>query len=94
MIGFSVLEYAKADHSTAVATIFRTSCAKTVSGPDEYIFYPRGIDPKVLYSVRLDSRGLSFTASGELLMREGIKISLEQPQTSELVILQSILTNK
>jgi len=83
-----VLEYAKADRSTSVAAIFRTSSAKVGIDPDEYIFRPRGIDPAALYSVQLDSRKLRYTALGELLMREGLRIRLEQPQTSELVILK------
>jgi alpha-galactosidase len=85
-----VLEYAKPDRSTSVAAVFRTSCAKTGADPDEYVFRPRGIDPAGRYEVRLDSRNLGFTASGELLMREGLKIRLEEPQTSELVILQRV----
>jgi len=84
------LEYAKPDRSTAVAAVFRTTCAKAGIDPDEYVFRPRGIDPAARYDVLLDSRKLGFVASGELLMREGVKIRLEQPQTSELVILQRI----
>jgi len=86
-----VLEYAKADRSTAVAAVFRTSCEKAGIEPDEYVFRPRGIDPSARYRVQLDSRKLGFAASGELLMREGVRIRLEQPQTSELVILRRIM---
>lgn len=83
-----VLEYARPDGATAVAAIFRTSCEKVGRQPDEYTFRARGIDPAASYHVRLDSRDLAFAASGEQLMRKGIRIRLEQPQTSELVILQ------
>lgn len=85
-----VLEYAKADRSTAVAVVFRTSCAKSGSEPDEYLFCPRGIDPAASYRVQLDSRKLGFSAPGELLMREGVRIRLEQPLTSELVLVQRV----
>jgi alpha-galactosidase len=83
-----VLEYAKPDCTTSVAVIMRTSSEKVGTDPDEYLFRPRGIDPSASYNVLLDSRGLSYKAPGELLMREGIKIRLEEPLTSELVILQ------
>jgi alpha-galactosidase len=83
-----VLEYAKPDRSTSVAAIFRTSCEKLGKDSNEYIFKPRGIDPSATFNVKLDSQGLSFTASGQTLMHDGIFIHLEQPLTSELVILQ------
>jgi alpha-galactosidase len=86
-----VLEYAKADRSTAVAAVFRTSCEKAGIEPDEYVFRPRGVDPGARYKVQLDSRKLGFEASGELLTREGVRIRLEQPQTSELLILRRIV---
>lgn len=84
-----VLEYAKPDRSTSVSVVFRTSAEKAGNDPDRYVFYPRGIDPSRKYKVRLDSQMLSYEASGELLIREGISIRLEQPLSSELIILQS-----
>ncbi len=83
-----VLEYAKKDRSAAVAAIFRTSCAKAGSEADEYVFRPRGIEPGARYQVQLDGRGLVFPASGEQLMREGVRVRLEKSLTSELVILR------
>ena len=85
-----VLEYAKPDRSTSVSVVMRTSSEKVGDNPDEYLFRPRGIDPSASYNVQLDSQGVSFKASGETLMREGIKIRLEQPLTSELVIIQAV----
>jgi len=84
-----VLEYAKPDRSASVSVLLRTSCEKIGNDPDNYIFHPRGIDPSVTYNVRLDSQGISFKSSGETLMREGIRIRLEQPLTSEMIIIQS-----
>jgi hypothetical protein len=57
---------------------------------DEYVFRPRGINPAARYRVQHDSRQLAYTTSGELLMREGIRIRLEQPQTSELLVLHRV----
>lgn len=85
-----VLEYAKPDRTTSVAVIMRTSAERVGNDPDEYLFRPRGIDPSVTYHVQLDSQGLSYNVSGNTLMEEGIKIRLEEPLTSELVIIQAI----
>jgi len=82
-----VLEYATQNRATSVTAVFRTSSARLGVDPDEYVFYPRGIDPAGNYRVQLDSGGLDYIVAGEILKREGIKIRLEQPLTSELIIL-------
>jgi alpha-galactosidase len=85
-----VLEYAKPDKTTSVAVIMRTSSEATGNKPDEYIFFPRGIDPSALCHVELDGQGNSWNVPGSSLMQEGIKIRLEKPLTSELVVIQSL----
>jgi alpha-galactosidase len=84
-----VLEYAKSDRTTSITAVFRTSAERAGNDPDVYIFRPRGIDPSASYLVKLDSQDISFSASGSTLIRDGISIRLEQPLTSELVIIQN-----
>lgn len=85
-----VLEYDKADHSAAVAGIFRTGDAVKDEHPDEYIFRPHGLDLSCEYEVTLDNSGMKFRGSGATLSREGVRIRLEQPQTSELILYREI----
>lgn len=89
-----VLEYAKPDRSAAAAAIFRTSVEATGPESTEYLFRPRGLDLAAQYLVTLDNRRSSFTASGRELERDGIRIRLEQPQTSELVLCRKTGTAK
>ncbi len=76
-------------NNTELSDFIRTTAEKTGDDPDEYLFRPRGIDPEKSYRVKLDSQKISFAISGFTLMEEGIKIRLEQPLTSELVIIQT-----
>jgi alpha-galactosidase len=85
-----VLEYARTDRTTSVTVVMRTSPERTGNNPDVYLLLPRGIDPDVTYNVKLDSQGLSFNATGISIMEDGIKIRLEEPLTSELIIIQAI----
>jgi len=84
-----VLEYARSDRSAGIAAVFRTADA----GTSEYVFKARGLDPSKSYKVILDNSGLGWTDSGKELIRSGIPIRLEEPQTSELLLFQEI-TNK
>ena len=81
-----VLEYGNADRTGAVAAVFRTSTVAESAEPDDYVLRPRGLDPGMEYEVRLDNSGTSFRSCGAVLNRDGIRIHLEQPQTSELVL--------
>jgi alpha-galactosidase len=83
-----VLEYARPDHSMAVAGIFRTSSLSEGAEPDVYVFKPRGLDPDRQYRVSLDNQGLKYQASGNELIREGIPVRLEAALTSELILFQ------
>jgi len=80
-----VLEYAKADQSSSVAVVFRTSD----NGAQEYCFRPRGIDPGKEYIVTLDNRELSFRVTGYEIMNTGIAIRLEPAIGSELILMQA-----
>ncbi|MEW6753590.1 MAG: alpha-galactosidase [Candidatus Latescibacterota bacterium] len=82
-----VLEHARADRGAGVALVFRTSSAKVGPDPDEYVLRPRGLDPGREYRVVLDNEGIQFQASGRELAREGVRIRLERPQSSELLLL-------
>ena len=80
-----VLEYARKDASESVAVVMRTSG----QAADVYAFRPRGIDPSRRYTVTLDSAGQAFAADGAALMRDGVPVRLEQPLTSELLIMRA-----
>lgn len=80
-----VLEYAGVDGSLSVAAVFRTSCA----GADEFVLRPRGLSPAKRYSVLLVNEELEYTVSGESLVREGVVVRLERPQTSQLAVFKS-----
>jgi len=82
-----VLEYAKADRSAAVAGVFRTSAA--AQAEDVYVLRPRGLDLSRRYEITLDGQSQRFQATGRDLARDGVPVRLEQPQTSELVLLQA-----
>ena len=82
-----VLEYATADRSAAVAGVFRTSSA--AQAEDVYVLRPRGLDLSRRYEVTLDGQSQRFQGTGRELVRDGVPIRLEQPQTSELVLLQA-----
>jgi hypothetical protein len=84
------LEYAKPNKTTSVAVAMRTSSEAAGDKSDEYIFFPSGIDPSTHYCIDLDSQGNSWNVPGSTLIQEGIKIRLEEPLTSELVVIQSI----
>ena len=84
-----VLEYAQQDQTAVAAVIMRTSCAETGEDTDIYVFRPRGIDPDRNYDICLDNAGQHFVVSGRELRRDGIRLRLEQPLTSELLILSA-----
>ena len=82
-----VLEYARPDRTTAVAVVFRIG-----TGDDAiYVFRPRGLAPDSRYRVTLDSQAASFEAQGSDLVRDGIRVCLEVPLTSELLMFEAVL---
>ena len=85
-----VLEYAKKDRSASVAVMFRTSAAAEGPHPDEYLLRLRGIDHNRRYRVLIDGRRLDYAATGTDLFSSGIRVRLEAPQTSELVIVSEV----
>jgi alpha-galactosidase len=87
-----VLEYASRDRSSGYAGIFRLGAsglhARTGVSPneDEYVFRSRGVDPTQTYLVTLDNIGETIEYSGADMMQCGLRIRLDQPNTSELVL--------
>ncbi len=79
-----VLEYATPDGSRAVAGLFRTSA----SGDSTFRFIPRGLDFGHTYRVRLGNTGQTVEIPGNRLMQEGIRVRLETPLTSEMLIFE------
>lgn len=69
-----------------MAAVFRTSD----SGEPAYILRPRGLDPAREYRVTLDNSGGTFHATGRELARDGISVRLEQPLSSELVLIEVV----
>jgi len=77
-----VLEYAAPDATRAYAGIFRLAGG----GDSVYHLYPRGLDPRRTYGVTLDNSGVSSEQTGGHLMRDGLRVRLECPLTSELIL--------
>ncbi|MBN1350374.1 alpha-galactosidase [candidate division KSB1 bacterium] len=76
-----VLEYAAQDQSRGYAGLF-----KLTSNCSEYRFYPRGADISVEYEVTLDNHRQTFRISGSDLLNRGLRVRLDTPMTSELVL--------
>jgi len=83
------LEYARPDHSAAVAVVFRTSSATDHQG-DVYCFRPRGLQPGAQYEITLDNTGLSYRASGAELVLHGVPVRLETVFASELLTFEQV----
>jgi alpha-galactosidase len=79
-----VLEYASSDSSRAVVGIFR------LTGPADgsYRFRPRGLRASNRYRVSFDNSGDVVEVSGLELRSDGIKVRLESPLTSELLLFE------
>lgn len=88
-VPWCVMEIARSDKTQACATIFRTSGMDSGSPPDEYEFRARGLDAALDYEVTLDNSGKMFRTSGHDLMQNGLRIRLEQPLTSELILFKA-----
>jgi alpha-galactosidase len=85
--GFCVLEYAAPDRSRSVVGVFRLA-----GDTDSIPVQPRGLDRGRSYRVRLDSADTEFEATGADLVDRGISLRLEQPLTSELVLVLPVET--
>ena len=91
-----VLEYAARDKSIGYAGIFRLGTGAagqngTVGrSSDEYLFRPRGLDPSRRYRVTLDSIGKEVKVEGFELITNGIRVYLDTPHTSELLLFKEI----
>jgi hypothetical protein len=68
-----------------VVGVFRTS---PDGDTDELVLKPRGLRHERSYTVRLDSAGQSWKATGADLARAGIAIRLPTVMRSELVLLE------
>jgi alpha-galactosidase len=86
LTAWCVLEYASADGNRAVAGLFRTGDV----GDSTYRLLPRGLDPSRSYHVTFDSPGQHVQVSGVELMQHGLRVRLEVPQSSELVLFEAI----
>lgn len=81
-----VLEYAGPDANRAYAGIFRLSSSESPL----YHFCPRGLDPQRTYRVTLDNSGRTFDEGGAALLHDGLRVGLESPLTSELILFESL----
>jgi alpha-galactosidase len=90
-----VLEYAHRDRSRAYAGVFQLGdpgeSRRGADGADTaYVFHPRGLDPALVYQVRTDNDGQVFQASGRELARDGVRVLLDRPLTSELLLFDAV----
>jgi alpha-galactosidase len=77
-----VLEYASPDSRRAVAALFRTSGV----GDSTYVFIPRGLDAGRDYRVSFGNSGQTVEVPGLRLVEQGIRVRIERPMGSELLI--------
>ena len=84
-----VLEYASPDARKAVVTLFRTSSF----GDPVYRLTPRGLDASQKYRVTFENRGETAVLSGIDLMRDGIPVTLQTAETSEMLVFESENSN-
>ena len=78
------MEFVSADQTKAWATIVRAS-----ENPKEYLFKPKGLNPKFNYEVTFDSSGQTKRISGAKLIEQGLSIYLESVLASELLLFEA-----
>jgi len=83
--GWCVMELASADRRHGASGVFRLAG----QGEPAFLFRPRGLDPSMTYTVTRDNVGLSFVRDGEALMSEGIRVRLDRPLASELLLVEA-----
>ena len=81
-----VMEYATHDGARAVVGVFRTGDV----GDTIYRLVPRGLNASRTYRVTLDSRAQTMQLSGAELMLHGLDLRLEMPQSSEMVLFETL----
>ena len=82
--GWVVNEFVSKDASSAYATVFRLSDTKE----DTWIFKPRGVDMSKNYKVSFVGCDSSFVLNGYTLTQTGIRIRLDSPLTSQMLLLE------
>jgi alpha-galactosidase len=84
--GWCALEHVAADRSRAVAGVFRLVNARE----DTFVMRFRGLDPARTYRVTSEPGSLVATTSGFTLQEEGLKIRLDTPLTSRLLLCEAV----
>lgn len=79
------MEFASPDRTKGWATL-----VKLYTGPDWYVFKPRGLDPAKNYKVTIDSLRTETVVSGFELATRGLPVRLESPEDSELLLFEAI----
>ena len=82
--GFAALELAARDASRGMLGVFQLASPLK----DECVVYPRGADPAKTYQVTFDNDGSTVILSGFDMVRQGFRVRLEGPLTSELILYQ------
>ncbi len=80
-----ILEYGCRDRSRAYAGIFHLAGSRS-----DCIFRPRGLDPARTYEVQTDNEGHRFRSTGQELALHGVRVHLDRPLTSELLLFDSV----
>lgn len=81
-----VLEYGAGDRTRAVIGVFRTG---DTAEPIYHVF-PRGLVASHQYEVVLDNTGAHFIMSGADLLQRGLRVRVERPQSSELLLFNAV----
>lgn len=79
--GTLIMERTDADRTVGILGVF--TLADTVC--EDLRVYPRGIDPAKTYAVLFDNSGKTVTLSGWSLLNDGVRISIRNSLSSELL---------
>ena len=81
------MEFDSPDRAKGWATV-----VKLYSGPDWYVFKPRGLDPGRSYKVTIDSLRTQTVLSGLELASQGLPLRIESVESSELLLFEAVPT--
>ena len=65
---------------SGVAVVSRAQAAQS-----SYVLRPRGLRPEALYTITLESGARTLAMNGAQLMRDGVRVSLPTPMSSDVV---------
>lgn len=84
--GYMALEVTAKDKSRGAATVYTLTMSKT----DDIVIKLKGVDSSKIYKVTLDNNRETFNTSGQELAGQGVKLNLNSPLQSELILYEAV----